>query len=109
MATRKEHIARLVHEVVQAVQPLKVILFGSQARGEASNDSDVDLLVVMPEGAYLRQVSRQLYRDIPRQGIALDVLVATPALLERHRDNPGLIYHTILKEGREVYVAGNPG
>jgi hypothetical protein len=35
----------------------------------------------------------------------MDVLVATPSVLERHRDNPGLIYRTILEEGREVYAA----
>ena len=40
-----------------------------------------------------------------RRKVAMDVLVATPSVLERHRDNPGLIYRTILEEGREVYAA----
>jgi hypothetical protein len=37
--------------------------------------------------------------------LAVDIIVATPSDLERHRDNPGLIYRTILEEGREVYAA----
>jgi len=36
---------------------------------------------------------------------AVDFLVATPSDLERNRDNIGLVYRTILKEGRELYAA----
>jgi len=35
----------------------------------------------------------------------VDILVATPDVLERHKDNIGLVYHTILAEGREIYAA----
>jgi hypothetical protein len=38
-------------------------------------------------------------------GVPFDLLVATPEDLELHRDNPGLIYRTVLREGREVYAA----
>lgn len=94
-------VKRFVRDIVAAVQPLRILLFGSRAEPE----SDLDLLVVVPEGPDRRKVAMDLYEDIPRNGTAMDVLVATPSVLERHRDNPGLIYRTILEEGREVYAA----
>jgi predicted nucleotidyltransferase len=98
-------VKRFVRDIVAAVQPLRILLFGSRARCEAEPESDLDLLVVVPEGTDRRKVAMDLYEDIPRNGTAMDVLVATPSVLERHRDNPGLIYRTILEEGREVYAA----
>ena len=35
----------------------------------------------------------------------VDILVTTPAALEKHKDNLGLVYHKILREGREIYAA----
>ena len=101
----QEALDRLVARVVEAVRPLRIVLFGSQARGTAGRSSDFDLLVVVPEGTPLRETARTLYRDIPCEGHSADYVVATPSLLERHRDNVGLIYRTILEEGREVYAA----
>jgi len=37
--------------------------------------------------------------------VPFDILVTTPSTLEKHKDNIGLIYQTILKEGREIYAA----
>jgi hypothetical protein len=37
--------------------------------------------------------------------VAFDIIVATPSDLERHKDNVGLIYRTLLREGKEVYAA----
>ena len=96
-------VKRLVRAIVEAVDPLRIILFGSQARGTARPASDVDLLVVMPEGHRPLSVAKQIYREVSCNGVAFDVLVATPDQLEKHRDNPGLIYRTVLQEGRDVY------
>ncbi len=95
----------LVKEIVEAVNPLKIILFGSAARGEMKQDSDIDLLVVMPEGIHRRRAAQLLYRQISGLGVPFDILVATPEDLENHRDNIGLIYRVVLQERREVYTA----
>jgi len=42
----EETVARLKNALVEAARPKRIILFGSQARGEASDDSDVDVMVV---------------------------------------------------------------
>ena len=80
-------------------------IFGSIARGEANPESDVDLLVVMPDGVHRRRTAQLLYRKIRGIDVPFDVIVATPTDLEKHKDNIGLIYRTILQEGKEVYAA----
>jgi predicted nucleotidyltransferase len=98
-------IDHLVRQIVGAVQPLRIILFGSAARGDIHPNSDLDVLVVMPEGTHRRRTAQALYREIRGLGQAFDVIVATPADLERHKDNIGLVYYTALREGKEVYAA----
>ena len=105
MDRNQKDIDQLVKSVVEAVQPLKIILFGSAARGDATADSDFDLLVVMPDGVHRRKTARYLYKHLGDTGVAVDILVATMDDLERHKDNIGLIYRTVLKEGKEVYAA----
>jgi predicted nucleotidyltransferase len=105
MDRNQKNIDQLVKSVVEAVQPLKIILFGSAARDNTTFDSDVDLLVVMPEGIHRRETARYLYKHLGETGIPVDILVATPDDLKRHKNNIGLIYRTVLQEGKEVYAA----
>lgn len=95
----------LIDRIVELIHPLRILLFGSAARGEVGPDSDVDLLVVMPDGTHRRHTAQRLYRDIRGVQVPFDVIVATPTDLEKHKDNVGLIYRTILREGKEVYAA----
>jgi predicted nucleotidyltransferase len=105
MTATSKSIDSLVQQIVEAVHPLKIILFGSYARDMANAQSDIDVLVVMPEGVHCRRTAQLLYRQIRGLGVPFDVLVTTPTTLERHKDNIGLIYRTILNEGKEVYAA----
>ena len=105
MEYQKGAIDELVQRIVEAVHPLRIIIFGSAARGEAGPNSDIDVLVVMPEGVHRRQIAQFLYNQISGLGVPFDILVATPSDLEKHKENIGLIYRTVLREGREVYAA----
>jgi len=95
----------LVKRIVDAVHPLRIIMFGSAARGEMTPDSDVDLLVVMPEGTHRLDTAGLLHMHFYGLPLSVDVLVATPSDLERYRDNIGLIYYVILEEGKDLYAA----
>ena len=97
-------VDRLIQAVVTSVSPLRIILFGSAARGEMGPDCDLDLLVVMPQGTHRRKTAQRLYRQMVGFGVPFDIVVATSEDLELHRNNPGLIYQTILREGMEVYA-----
>lgn len=105
MENEAQIIDKLVKSIVQLVDPLQIILFGSHARGDALPDSDIDLLVVMPDGTHRRETMRYLYEHLPVIGIPYDILAATETDMEKHKDNIGLIYYYVLKEGKKIYAA----
>jgi len=94
-----------VRRIVETVDPLRIMLFGSVARGDARPDSDADLLVVVPAGTHRRQTAQRILGRMQGIGIPIEVVVATPDDLERYRDDPGMLYGSMLREGREIYVA----
>jgi predicted nucleotidyltransferase len=95
----------LVDRIVRLVRPLRILVFGSAARGDMGPDSDIDLLVIMPAGAHRRRTAQRIYTEIQGVGVPFDVVVATADDIEKHKQNVGLIYYAILREGREVYAA----
>ena len=105
MTNYPDVINYLVQHIVEEVNPLRIVIFGSAARGDMGKYSDIDLLVVMPEGTHRRRTAQLLYRKIRGAGVPFDIVVATPNDLEKHKDTIGLIYRVILQEGKEVYAA----
>lgn len=95
----------LVGRIVEAVHPRRIILFGSAARNEMRPDSDLDVLVVMPDGVHRRDTSTVVYRSLRRFGYAIDIVVATEGDLAAYRDNPGLVFRQALIDGKELYHA----
>lgn len=98
-------VREVVDRIVKQVRPLRIVLFGSAARNDQNPESDVDILVVMPDGTHKRQTAQMLYRRLRGLPVPVDILVTTQADLNRQKDSPGLIYRTILQEGRELYTA----
>jgi len=105
MAPNQEQLDLILQRVVEAVHPLRVVLFGSAVRGEMTPDSDVDLLVVMPEGTHRRKTMEYLHTQFSGLPCPVEVVVATPEDLERYGQSVGLIYRSALEEGRELYAA----
>jgi predicted nucleotidyltransferase len=94
-----------VRRIVESAHPLRIILFGSAARGEMGPNSDLDVLVVMPDGVHRRKTAQEIYRHLWGFGFAKDIIVATESDLRKYGDNFSLIYYPALREGREIYVA----
>ena len=94
----------IVRRIVDVAQPERIILFGSAARGEMGRDSDVDLLVVK-DGAHRRRLAARIYDRLYGVGVAVDVVVVTPADVERYRDSHALVIKPALREGTVVYEA----
>jgi len=95
-------LQRVVDLVVEAVQPLRIVLFGSVARGEDHSYSDIDMMVVVPDGVRRLDVGKQLY-DLGIPGV--EFLVTTPALYARRKADAGLVYRDVERDGRELYAA----
>ena len=94
----------IVRRIVEVAQPEKIILFGSAARGDMNRHSDVDLLVVK-EGMHRRDMAGRIYENLWGVGAAVDVVVVTPADVERYKDSHALVIKPALREGRVVYEA----
>ena len=105
MNVPNDKLDELVRRIVEAVHPIRIILFGSAARGEAGPDSDIDVLVVMPEGTHRRRTAQYIYERLLGIGVPVDVVVVTARDLDEHKDDAGLIYGTALREGEELYAA----
>lgn len=84
----EEKIQRVVERIVQAAHPSKVILFDSYARGNANENSDLDLMVIEPHVADAGQEMVLLRIAIGSIGTGVDVLVYSEAEFER-RSQPG--------------------
>jgi predicted nucleotidyltransferase len=98
-------IDEMVRRIVAEAQPRRIVLFGSAARGDLRPDSDIDLLVIVPDGVHRRHTAQQLYRVLRGIGVPYDIVVATEGDLDRHGDVPGYVYRRALAEGRDVYAA----
>ena len=96
----------LVRRVVAAVRPRRIILFGSGARGELGPNSDLDLLVVMPDGIHRRRTGQVVYQSLGGLGFAKDVVVVTESDIRKFGQNPSLVIFPALQQGRELYHAG---
>jgi predicted nucleotidyltransferase len=105
MSRKEKDIDKLVRQIVDLVHPERVILFGSAANGELNEDSDLDILLVMPSGTGCRKTAQYLYASIQGVKTAFDLVVATPELLRRYGDMPGLVYREALRKGTELYAA----
>ena len=95
-------VGRIVESIVDAVAPEKIILFGSAARGEMTSSSDLDLLVVKDK-CHRRKTAARIYRTLPRPRPPVDVVVAWPDDLRRHKDSHWLVIAPALREGRTIY------
>jgi predicted nucleotidyltransferase len=98
-------LEELVQRIVAAVHPLRIVLFGSAARGEMGPDSDLDVLVVMPDGVHRRETAQLIRRRLMGFGFAKDIVVVTESDVEKYRSNPYMIIKPALEEGRELYHA----
>ncbi|MBI4366034.1 MAG: nucleotidyltransferase domain-containing protein [Deltaproteobacteria bacterium] len=102
-ASIEEKIAEIVRRIVLAVHPERIILFGSQARGQGNAQSDVDLLIVMREIGSRRRKVVELYRLLAGTGISKDIVILTPEELERYQGIVGTIAQAAVREGKVVY------
>ena len=107
MNTKISHaISQLLPNIIALAKPQRVILFGSAAAGKAKPDSDLDFLVIIPDGRKPTVVTDRLNMQIRNKPMPCDFIVTTPAAILRDKTKPDGIYQTALAEGKELYAAG---
>lgn len=93
-------IAEAARRLTAAAPEAQVILFGSNARGEAGLPSDVAFLVVEPQVANEAEESVRLHRTLRDLRIPIDVIVVSRDYAERWREVRGGLVHAALSRGR---------
>ena len=101
-ATR-QIISNVTGVLVQAAHPKRIILFGSQARGEAASDSDFDIMVVEEKPANRFAEIVRLNRLLRSFDIAIDLLVVSDENFQYWRDTPGNVYYEAATKGQVLH------
>lgn len=98
-------IKSIIECIVREYQPDKIILFGSRARGDADEQSDIDLLVISDREKRLPRYKRGLDVRILLSQFQLpkDILFYTHEDVERWQDVPHTFINTVLSKGRVLY------
>jgi predicted nucleotidyltransferase len=96
-------LASLVRDLRERYHPLQVILFGSQARGQAHAGSDLNLCLVVKEAGDWLERHAELLRTIDPPGIRLQPVIYTSQELERLRAEGHPFVREILEEGRVLH------
>jgi predicted nucleotidyltransferase len=96
-------IRRFARQIAERFRPEKIILFGSYAYGTPHNESDVDLLVIMPARDRVAQALR-IIRAFERQFV-YDLIVRTPKQIERGFKEDDWFLREIVEKGKVLYEA----
>jgi uncharacterized protein len=103
-----EILSAMVQAIVREVDPERIYLFGSRARGEARQDSDVDLLIVVsepfgPEHSRFQEINR-IYRTLSPFRIPNDVLLYSSDEFTKWSQSLNHVVGRCSREGKLLYA-----
>ncbi len=107
MVADLEQIRELGRRIGAEFRPKQIILFGSHARGTATPDSDVDLLVILPfrGKAVKKSVEIRLKCQPP---FPMDLIVRTPQAVRKRLEMGDCFMQEVMEEGVVLYEANHP-
>jgi predicted nucleotidyltransferase len=101
----KELLEEITRRLVAELRPEKIILFGSHAWGIPDEDSDLDLLVIVPHSELPpAQRARRAYRCLRGLNVPKDILVKTRSEVERFRSVHASLESEILERGKVIWT-----
>ena len=96
-------IDEIIRRIVKTLHPEKIILFGSQARGESRPGSDIDLLVIADSAEPRYRRSVPLYGVLSDILVPMDILVYSPSEINEWSGVRQAFVSTALREGKMIY------
>lgn len=103
--TTDEAISVMVDRIATRFKPERIILFGSQARGTAGSDSDIDLLVVFSTSVDRKAVTISIMKSLADLPVGKDIVVTTSEELKTRGTLSSTVLHPALHEGKVLYAA----
>jgi predicted nucleotidyltransferase len=103
LASQPPYLSEVVERIARQFEPLRIIIFGSWARGQARPDSDLDLLVVLPRVDNKRQAAIRIGNALSDLPVSKDIVVTTPEEIAARGDVIGQVLRPALREGKVVY------
>lgn len=97
------YIPMMVDRIVGGFQPSRLVLFGSHARGSATDTSDVDLLVILPKVSDKRDTAIEIRRALGDHPVCKGIVVATPEEVTLRGHLVGTVLRSALREGKVLY------
>jgi predicted nucleotidyltransferase len=101
--TNPQLIQEIVRRIVKAIQPEKVILFGSRARGTARPESDIDLLVIARSTQPRHRRAAPLYGALSDILTPMDIVVYSPEEVQEWSEVRQAFVTTAIREGQVLY------
>jgi HEPN domain-containing protein/predicted nucleotidyltransferase len=101
--TEAEILEQITRTIVEQLRPIRIVLFGSRARGDARPDSDYDVMVEMETDVESTDRAGAINRLFADHSWSMDVLVYTPEEILRWKDDVGVVLYDIVREGRLLY------
>lgn len=103
-----ELLDEITKRLAESIHPERIYLFGSHAAGIADDDSDVDLLIVVPDTNQSRHnlalKGRANMRDLI---IPMDLVVCTHSEIEKWKNVKCTLIYTVVRKGQFIYETGN--
>lgn len=104
-----EKVDLAVKTAIEVARPSRVFIFGSWARGDATDSSDLDLAVLFPDyrKAELGELRKEISRAIRDIRMSIDLIVASEGYAAEFVSSVNSVYYKILHQGKLVYDSGN--
>ncbi len=96
-------LVEVVRRILTIGSPVKIVLFGSYAKGTACPDSDLDLLIIEESDMPRYRRSGRYRRVLCGMFPAKDIVVWTPQEVEEWKTVPNAFISTVLAEGKLLY------
>ncbi len=98
-------IDEINNKIVKAIHPLEIYIFGSYSLGVATEESDLDLLIIVDDSKNIFEVNRFIQKILRDRSVPIDILVRQKKQLLGNLDNAGSFLHEISSSMRLLYAA----
>ncbi len=99
----EKKIKQVIEKLIETAKPQKIYLFGSYARGDAREKSDLDFLVVERKLSSQRKEMVRLHDAIRSMRLPVDILVTVESHFNEWSEIPGTVINRAITEGKLCY------